>query len=205
MTSENLTQAGVAFGRMVMSDVEALVRARKNAWLGVVEWRVDHRGVVEADLGGVFGGRRLPAGRTLPELAVSVDRIDEGEDDESLTVAQFYVRLEPSVSLDLCGGVARDQPTNTYKRVRRVFNLNNVGMHEDLCGRGFFKGLLRTLETWIEEGSDGFCNCLMVQNVANPRLLRHLTDRPGWRDPLNSEDHTRVRFSESRTETVQIA
>lgn len=193
----DLTTVGMAFGCMVIADVRALVAARKNEWLGIIEWRVDNRGTVTADLGGVFmrGFRRfIPVNRTLPELAISMPITMYADDeDDTDSVASFYVRLEPEISIDL-------RNDDSFRMLDRVFNLNNVSMHPDLCGRGFFKGMIQKLETWVQEG---FCNCLMVQNITNSRLMNHLK-QTGWQDPLNSERRTLIRFSEHRAVTVTI-
>lgn len=166
-----LKQAGSSFAAQVVGDIQQLVQ-RKKSWIGCYEWQIDSLGNVVL-IDGHNCGRRIICPLTLPDI---VHVIEETTQEEPRPAIIMYVRLEPSVYMP-----DFDKTTS----VSRVLNINNVDLDEHLRGRGFFSEFLSTLEAWLETEEEGAtCNCLLVQNICNKRLLSHLARRtPAWRSP----------------------
>lgn len=59
-----------------------------------------------------------------------------------------------------------------------TFNINYVELAGPLTGRGFFTGLLDTLEASLPVAD--VMRAIAVQNVFNQRFVDKLSLRPGW-------------------------
>lgn len=155
----------------VVADVRMLLHEKKK-WIGCYEWQADNLGKIWLIDEKNCGNRALRP-LELPAITQILSDTPQEADEPGDPSVIMYIRLEPSVYMP---DIDIDDP------VERVFNINNVDMDERLRGRGFFKGFISTLEAW--SSTDEACNCLLVQNICNMRLLSHLAGRsPAWRSP----------------------
>lgn len=177
MARASLLKTGSDFASRVIRDVGDFV---KQGWIGCYQWQVKKNG--DMLVRSAAGFKRYDMG-ALSAIADEFAEVEEDSDDsdelftieEQNFVISMYVRLEPSIVVSF---------SESYSSVRNVFNISNINIHESLTRRGFFKGVLTTLEAWMDDVDNDACSCILVQNIINSGLKEYLsTCRPMWRSP----------------------
>lgn len=157
----DLAAVGRQVGQFVIQDVEHITSslAAGVRWRGTLRYEMRGGGISRLD-SPVMPPRTLTDVPARPRRGVCL---------------QMHVRLEPGVSLP-------GPPGGEVVRLRRVLNLNAVGMCHEWQDRGLFTGMINVLEAYVRSGDrppGTSAQALYVSSISNLRL-GELLDRRGW-------------------------